>query len=532
MSTAHLTAASPCPSTTALSSTAPAPSNELELGDNRLVLTESGLEIHSQGQKTKGCRACLSSCLSTSDSTTTTVPLYNILWAEVQSDNLHIFYADQLKPKKLVPRALSFPIPTHLSAQAQTFASTLHSAAYNLSLPSKRLKVLINPFGGKGTAAKIFEKDARPLLEAARCELDVYQTTKQGEAVDIARELDINAYDAIVCCSGDGIPHEVFNGLGQRKDAQLALRKMAVAQLPGGSGNAMCINLTGTNSASVAALSIIKGTPLPIDLISITQGTRRFLSFLSQSFGIVAECDLGTENMRWMGEARFTVGMLKHILNQTVFPCDLAIGVEMEGKEEIREHWRKGSNTKIIADVSPSTADSALSSEDKAAGEDPEDTGLPPLKYGTIADPLPPTWHLTPHPTMGNFYAGNMTWMSSDAKFFPASLPHEGLFDVICIDARISRTSGLKTLLGAIDGSHFGMEHVLYRKVVGYRIIPRLGGDDGGKKKDVKKGEEEKEGYISIDGEKVPFEPFQAEVHKGLGRVLGGNVNRWENSGV
>ena len=28
------------------------------------------------------------------------------------------------------------------------------------------------------------------------------------------------------------------------------------------------------------------------------------------------------------------------------------------------------------------------------------------------------------------------------------------------------------------------------------------------------------EEYISIDGEKVPFEPFQAEVHEGLGTVL------------
>lgn len=46
-----------------------------------------------------------------------------------------------------------------------------------------------------------------------------------------------------------------------------------------------------------------------------------------------------------------------------------------------------------------------------------------------------------------------------------------------------------------------------YRKVLGYRIVPH-------KRPGVV------EEYISIDGERIPFEPFQAEVHAGLGTVL------------
>jgi sphingosine kinase len=49
------------------------------------------------------------------------------------------------------------------------------------------------------------------------------------------------------------------------------------------------------------------------------------------------------------------------------------------------------------------------------------------------------------------------------------------------------------------------LEHVDYQKVSAYRIIP--------------KGQED--GYISIDGERVPFEGFQVEVHRGLGTTLG-----------
>ncbi|KAK9345034.1 hypothetical protein V1522DRAFT_408474 [Lipomyces starkeyi] len=40
-------------------------------------------------------------------------------------------------------------------------------------------------------------------------------------------------YDPIVCCSGDGIPHEVFNGLSKRTNAAAAF-KMPVCQLPCG----------------------------------------------------------------------------------------------------------------------------------------------------------------------------------------------------------------------------------------------------------------------------------------------------------
>lgn len=127
------------------------------------------------------------------------------------------------------------------------------------SLPLKRLKVIINPFGGSGQAVNIFNKYAKGLFEAAHCKLDIEQTLHTRHAVEIAEKLDIEAYDAVVCCSGDGVPHEVFNGLFKRKDAARALKKIAVCQLPGGSGNAMCWNLTGTGSASLATLAIIKG---------------------------------------------------------------------------------------------------------------------------------------------------------------------------------------------------------------------------------------------------------------------------------
>ena len=332
--------------------------------------------------------------------------------------------------------------------------------------------------------------------------------------MEIAEKLDTDAYDVIASCSGDGLPHEVFNGLGRKRNAREALSKVAVVQLPCGSGNAMSWNLNGTGSNSLAALCIVKGIRTPLDLVSITQGDRRTLSFLSQSAGIVAESDLGTENLRWMGSARFTYGFLVRLLRQTLYPCDLAVKVDIPDKAAIREHYRTElSNHASIDDRRErpigQEADGAFHSRE-------EDGGLPSLKYGSINDDLPPGWNLVPYDKLRNFYSGNMAYMSPDANFFPAALPNDGHLDLVTVAGDISRSAAIQSMLAIEKGTFFDLPHVKYRKISAYRIIP--------------KGQ--RDGYISIDGERVPFEPFQAEVHRGLGTVLCRSGHLYEAKGV
>lgn len=50
---------------------------------------------------------------------------------------------------------------------------------------------------------------------------------------------------------------------------------------------------------------------MAIDLLSVLQSGRRSFSFLSQSVGLMADLDLGTEHLRWMGSSRFTYGFLR-----------------------------------------------------------------------------------------------------------------------------------------------------------------------------------------------------------------------------
>ncbi|KAL6704812.1 sphinganine kinase lcb4 [Coniothyrium glycines] len=468
----------------------------LTLGtDSLIVLDEALLDSKNAG--------CCGLSLAGENKSTRAIPFYNILWAEHSEDGqVTIQYAQSTSKKAVRPAIISYALDKPDSCLAEAWVQRLLQRAYGTSQRQKRIKVLINPFGGQGGAVNIYHKSIAPIFAAARCELDVEKTQHQGHGVHIARELDIDAFDVVACCSGDGIPHEVWNGLGKRKDAARALVKIAVAQLPCGSGNALSLNFNGTDHPSLAALAVVKGLRTPLDLSSITQGDRRILSFLSQSVGIVAETDLATEHLRWMGSARFTWGFLVRLINKTVYPADIAVKVEHQDKASVRNAYRtEASKPPRSNDDRPFPSSS---------------TGLPPLRYGTINDPLPEGWHLIPHNSLGNFYAGNIAYMSPDANFFPAAIPSDGCLDLIRIRGDIARHTAIQTLLAIENHTFFDLDHVDYQKISAYRIIPR----------------DQKDGYISIDGERVPFEGFQAEVHRGLGTVLSTNGHLCEAEGV
>lgn len=436
--------------------------------------------------------------------TTQAIPFFNVLWAELSDYDITIKYAKPSSKNVIRVATVNYLVEKAQQGYAQLWVSKLLDRAYGESQRKKRLKVLINPFGGQGSAQKWYLRDIEPIFAAARCEIDVERTLYQGHAVEIAENMDTDAYDVIASCSGDGLPHEVFNGLGKKPDATRALSKLAVVQLPCGSGNAMSWNLNGTDSTSLAALCTVKGIRTPLDLVSITQGDKRTLSFLSQSLGVVAEVDLATEHIRWMGSARFTYGFFMRVLKKTKYPCDLAVKIDIPTKSAIREHYRRELTNR--ASIEDRRDNSSLLNQDQS---------LPPLVCGTVSSPMPQDFTPIPSTKLGNFYAGNMALMAPGANFFPATLPSDGHLDLVTIDGDISRMDLIKSFLSVENGNFFEQPHVNYRKISAYRITPH--GDKG---------------YISIDGERVPFEPFQAEVHKGLGTVLSRSGHLYEADGV
>lgn len=319
---------------------------------------------------------------------------YDILWATYAeiSHTLTIEFAKGAPQESVRVSQSAYPVPESVADTVPAWIESLLSRCYGRAKRNKNVRVLINPAAGPGGASKIYNRWVKPIFEAARLYVDESTTTKVGEGVTVAKHIDVDTVDAVVTCSGDGLAHEVFNGLGERADARLALSKVAVCQIPCGSGNAMSMSLFGTVVPSRAALAIVKGLPTPLDLVSVTHGDSRRLSFLSQAFGIVADLDLGTESMRFLGHHRFMVGFLWLVMNKKQYPCDVAVKVEIGTKPEVKAHYREYRKQQSQLQPSPE-----------------EGQGLPPLRYGTIKDDLPEGWVLVPQEKLRNFYCGNVS---------------------------------------------------------------------------------------------------------------------------
>ncbi|CAK4032082.1 Sphingoid long chain base kinase 5 [Lecanosticta acicola] len=493
----------------------------LTLGTDSLIVLDEGLRHRRAAENCCGL-------LPQFSKTTRAVPFHNILWAELSDFDVTIKYAQPIGRKGKGCRVgyINYSVTDKsLHAHAKRWMEKLMERSYpSTTRRKKRIKVLVNPFGGQGYAQKLWTRDIEPILSAAHCELDVERTTYRGHAIEIAENLDIEAYDVVACASGDGLPHEVFNGLAKHKNARRALRKIAVCQLPCGSGNALSLNTFGTDSPSLAAVEIVKGMRTPLDLIAVTQGTTLYYSFLSQAVGIIAETDLGTESLRWMGPLRFTWGFLVRMLGKTIYPAEVSKVVHIEDKREIREAYRRAREEHEAAKAKQlhheSDEDSIMAGDNEA---------LPALQYGTVADPLPPSFVTQDMPTLGNFYVGNLCYMSPDAPFFAATLPSDGTMDMITCPGDIPRTTALRMLTTVEHGTMINFPEVSYQKVLAYRITPRVNPTPPQRRIRAKFGQwlggaaGQKEGLIAIDGERVPFEAFQAEVVPSLGMTLSKN---------
>lgn len=96
---------------------------------------------------------------------------------------------------------------------------------------------------------------------ALTLQIDTGPVSSPTNAAEIARNLDLTAYDVLVPISGDGIVNELLNGLASRPDALAALR-MPIAPIPAGSGNALSVNIMGPDKVldvAYATLNAIKG---------------------------------------------------------------------------------------------------------------------------------------------------------------------------------------------------------------------------------------------------------------------------------
>ena len=223
-------------------------------------------------------------------------PLRNVLWAEVNKD---VFEVSLLANKKSKAPLSLLHVTGSVSdadredavafteaVMAGAYAGNVHSvisAFTSLICPAlptqRRLKVFVNPKSGPVSPsslhsspcvlnvhdrARLWAVTGRRLnqssrLQGAKLTLLVRAslqgscllshalrtvTTRGKQAQEIIEKLPLDAFDAVVVMSGDGLIHEVLNGYAAHAEPAKAFR-IPITPIPAGSGNGLAINLLG-----------------------------------------------------------------------------------------------------------------------------------------------------------------------------------------------------------------------------------------------------------------------------------------------
>ncbi|XP_013889832.1 sphingosine kinase 2 [Austrofundulus limnaeus] len=196
----------------------------------------------------------------------------------------------------------------------------------------RRLLLLVNPFSGRGQAMQWCQTHILPMIREANISYNLIQTERQNHARELIRDISLTEWDGIVIVSGDGLLHEVINGLMERPDWEQAI-KTPVGILPCGSGNALAGSINHYAGYDMClreplllncCFLLCRGDVRPMDLVSVTTSPapsnnnhaavpRRLFSFLSVAWGFVSDVDIESERYRGLGSARFTLGTLVRI---------------------------------------------------------------------------------------------------------------------------------------------------------------------------------------------------------------------------
>lgn len=400
--------------------------------------------------------------------------------------------------------------------------------------PRRRMMLLVNPQSGRGQALSLYNSHIQRMLHEADVAHTLVITERQNHARELVRDsMNLAQWDALVIMSGDGLLFEVINGLMERPDWEEAIR-MPLAILPGGSGNALAASVhhySGSTPVSSEELLtscgflLCKGLVSRMDLVSIqlASGSQVF-SFLSLAWGFVADVDIESEKYRHVGAARFTVGTLVRLASLRVYRGRLAY---LPASLDVREDQPSAQTPSLLPaskmysysndnccpipeqnschsnnSVKVTRRENGLHRNGPQSRPGPQDSLLPPLHQ-----PVPSNWVTVPERDFVLMLAMYQSHLAEDLFAAPDSTVNDGLIHLIYIKAGISRAALLKLFLAMEKGAHLtaNCQHLVHAKVRALRLEPHS-----------------PKGIITVDGEVVEYGPVQAEVHRGLARLITG----------
>ena len=83
-------------------------------------------------------------------------------------------------------------------------------------------------------------------MSESRVAVKILETESAGHAKQQMQKLEIDQFDGVVSVSGDGLFHEIVNGLMGRADWEEIKSKISLGIIPGGTSNGLVKSLLET----------------------------------------------------------------------------------------------------------------------------------------------------------------------------------------------------------------------------------------------------------------------------------------------
>lgn len=201
--------------------------------------------------------------------------------------------------------------------------------------------VVVNPKSGTGKSRSVVDSHVVPMLqEEAGMILDIYETTHAHHGVELMRDqLNPSDYAGVISVGGDGLINELLQGIKARPDCDQILSSLRLGVLGCGSGNGLAYSVTHQTQEKFAYLEstfiIAKGKTVGKDLSVYQTTNQSYLSILTFSWAIIAEIDIESEFLRFLGAARFDVWAVWRVLTQRKYRAKFSYLPKPESGGEI-----------------------------------------------------------------------------------------------------------------------------------------------------------------------------------------------------
>ncbi|KAI1719464.1 diacylglycerol kinase catalytic domain-containing protein [Ditylenchus destructor] len=371
--------------------------------------------------------------------------------------------------------------------------------------------VIINPFSGQQKALDYWLEHAQPIFKQANILYETGTTASRGHATKIAHEINLDDVQAIAIASGDGLVAEVILGLLTRKDKQRAL-KVPILHIPGGTGNGLAASVAYQSNepfpprgvfCKQMALMMTKPRYRPLRLYhtEMTNGGKIVHQpmFMSVTWGLIADIDLGSERFRWAGMIRYhieafiriarlpTVSRYKGRISYLPVTDKALLRKTMLKANADRELFgNKHFECTDVKELTPEEVESSQETGTKTVEEAFKGTHILNEKVPNLTDPVPRNWEVID----SEFVFVSLTSMShigSDLPYTPSARLEEEVFYLSFVDWRTLKTRfHMAHLLITIDRcAHLAHACLQTIPVLACRVEPAAGTG----------------GYVALDGE-------------------------------